>query len=56
VITTATYPARASGRALGHGLMKAAALAPQAVLLPVDFDRVPRYSRLFKAAVAESRR
>ena len=35
------------------GLMKAAALAPDAVLLPVDFDAYRHYSRLFKAAVAE---
>jgi DNA polymerase-4 len=33
--------------------MKAAARAPQAVLLPVDFESYRRYSRLFKAAVAE---
>jgi DNA polymerase-4 len=33
------------------GVMKAAALAPDAVLLPVDFDEYRRYSRLFKAAV-----
>ena len=33
--------------------MKAAALAPHAVLLPVDFDQYRRYSRLFKEAVAE---
>jgi len=33
--------------------MKAAALAPQAVLLPVDFDQYRLYSRRFKAAVAE---
>jgi DNA polymerase IV len=32
-------------------MMKAAQLAPQAVLLPVDFDEYRRYSRLFKAAV-----
>jgi DNA polymerase-4 len=31
--------------------MKAAALAPDAVLLPVDFDAYRKYSRLFKAAV-----
>ena len=31
--------------------MKAAALAPDAVLLPVDFDEYRKYSRLFKAAV-----
>jgi DNA polymerase IV len=53
VITTATYAARDFGVHSGMGLMKAAALAPQAVLLPVDFDQYRRYSRLFKAAVAE---
>jgi len=51
VITTATYAARAFGVNSGLGLMKAAALAPEAVLLPVDFDEYRRYSRLFKAAV-----
>src|ERR1700758_987029 len=39
VITTATYPARALGVHSAMGLMKAAALAPDAVLLPVDFDQ-----------------
>ena len=34
-------------------LMKAAALAPEAVLLPADFDEYRRYSRLFKAIVAD---
>ena len=53
VITTATYEARALGVHSGMGLMKAAALAPEAVLLPTDFDEYRRYSRLFKAAVAE---
>jgi DNA polymerase-4 len=53
VITTATYEARALGVHSGMGLMKAAALAPDAVLLPTDFDEYRRYSRLFKAAVAE---
>ncbi len=53
VITTATYPARDLGVHSGMGLMKAAARAPQAVLLPVDFEEYRRYSRLFKAAVAE---
>ena len=52
VITTATYAARAFGVHSGMGLMKAAALAPDAVLLPTDFDQYRRYSRLFKAAVA----
>jgi DNA polymerase-4 len=53
VITTATYAARAFGVHSGMGLMKAAALCPQAVLLPVDFEEYRRYSRLFKAAVAD---
>jgi DNA polymerase-4 len=53
VITTATYAARDYGVHSGMGLMKAAALAPQAVLLPVDHDEYKRYSRRFKAAVAE---
>ena len=53
VITTSTYPARDLGVHSGMGLMKAAALAPQAVLLPVDFDQYRHYSRRFKAAVAE---
>jgi DNA polymerase-4 len=53
VATTATYAARAYGVHSGIGLMKAAALAPDAVLLPVDFDEYRRYSRAFKAAVAE---
>jgi DNA polymerase IV len=53
VVTTATYAARDHGVHSGMGLMKAAMLAPHAVLLPVDFDQYRRYSRLFKAAVAE---
>ena len=53
VITTATYPARDLGVHSGMGLMKAAALAPQSVLLPVDFEQYRAYSRRFKAAVAE---
>lgn len=51
VVTTATYEARAFGVHSAMGMMKAAQLAPQAVLLPVDFDEYRRYSRLFKAAV-----
>jgi len=53
VVTTATYEARAFGVHSGMGLMKAAALAPDAVLLPADFDEYRRYSALFKAAVAQ---
>ena len=51
VATTATYEARALGLHSAMGLMKAAALAPDTILLPVDFDEYRRYSRLFKAAV-----
>ena len=51
VITTATYEARALGVHSGMGLMKAAQLAPDAVLLPADFDEYRRYSRMFKDAV-----
>jgi DNA polymerase-4 len=53
VVTTATYEARALGVRSGLGLMKAARLAPEAVLLPTDFDEYRKYSRRFKAAVAE---
>jgi DNA polymerase-4 len=51
VITTATYEARAFGLHSAMGLMKAAQLAPDTVLLPVDFDAYRKYSRLFKDAV-----
>ena len=54
VITTATYEARALGVHSGMGLMKAAKLAPDAWLLPADFDQYRHYSRLFKAAVREA--
>ena len=53
VITTSTYEARALGVHSAMGTMKAAHLAPDAVLLPVDFDEYRKYSRLFKAAVRE---
>ncbi|HMO46520.1 MAG TPA: DNA polymerase IV [Rubrivivax sp.] len=53
VATTATYAARDLGVFSAMGLMKAAQRAPDAVLLPVDFDEYRRCSRLFKAAVAE---
>ena len=51
VATTATYEARALGLHSAMGLMKAAQLAPDAVLLPTDFDAYRKYSRLFKSAV-----
>ena len=53
VITTATYAARKFGVGSAMGLMKAAKLAPEAILLPVDFEEVRRYSRTFKATIAE---
>jgi DNA polymerase-4 len=52
VVTTATYEARAFGVSSGMGLMKAAALAPEAILLPADFAAYRHHSNLFKAAVA----
>ncbi len=51
VITTATYAARAFGLHSGMGLMKAAQLCPDAIMLPVDFDEYRRLSRLFKIAI-----
>lgn len=53
VITTATYPARAFGVGSAMGLMKAAVLCPQAILLPVDFDEYRKYSRRFKEVITE---
>lgn len=52
VITTATYEARALGVHSAMGVMKAAQLAPDAILLPMDFAAYRHYSRLFKTAVA----
>jgi DNA polymerase IV len=53
VVTTSTYEARALGVFSAMGVMKAAKLAPDAVLLPTDFNAYRHYSQLFKAAVAE---
>jgi DNA polymerase IV len=53
VITTATYAARQFGVGSAMGLMKAAKLCPQAILLPVDFEEVRRLSRLFKNTITE---
>ena len=53
VITTATYAARQFGVGSALGLMKAAKLCPQAILLPVDFNEYRKYSRLFKATILE---
>lgn len=52
VVTTSTYEARALGVFSAMGMMKAAQLAPDAVVLPVDFNAYRHYSRLFKTAVA----
>ena len=43
VITTATYAARQFGVGSAMGMMKAARLCPQAILLPVDFEGSPRF-------------
>src|SRR5271168_5262541 len=48
VVTTATYPAREFGVHSAMGLMKAAQLCPQALLLPADFEQYRKYSRIFK--------
>ena len=53
VITTATYAARQFGVGSALGLMKAAKLCPQAILLPVDFTEIRKYSRAFKAIILE---
>ncbi len=53
VITTATYPARQFGIGSAMGLMKAAKLCPQAILLPVDFDQYRAFSRRFKQIILE---
>ncbi len=52
VVTTSTYEARKLGVFSAMGMMKAAKLAPEAWLLPADFDAYRHYSRLFKQAVA----
>jgi DNA polymerase-4 len=53
VVTTASYAAREFGVHSAMGLMSAARLCPQAVLLPVDFEEYRRYSRLFKQEIAQ---
>ena len=52
VITTSTYEARALGVFSGMGLMKSARLAPDAILLPANFEAYRECSRRFKASVA----
>ena len=52
VITTATYAARQFGVGSAMGMMKAAKLCPLAIVLPVDFDEIRRFSQLFKNTIA----
>jgi len=51
VVTTSTYEARGLGVFSAMGMMKAAQLAPDAILLPADFNAYRDYSRRFKQAV-----
>lgn len=51
VLTTATYEARALGLNSAMPTMQAAKLAPDAILLPVNFELYRHYSRLFKEAI-----
>ena len=53
VITTATYPARQFGVGSAMGMMKAARLCPEAIVLPVDFEEIRRFSRAFKDTIQE---
>lgn len=52
VVTTSTYEARALGVFSGMGLMRSARLAPEAIILPANFEAYRERSRQFKAAVA----
>src|SRR5690606_13947514 len=52
VITTATDEARALGVHSAMGVMKAARLAPDAILLPAGFTQYRQHARRFKDAVA----
>jgi DNA polymerase-4 len=53
VITTATYAARQFGVGSAMGVMKAAKLCPDAILLPVDFDQYRHYSQRFKTIITD---
>lgn len=50
VVTTSTYEARALGVFSAMSMMNAARLAPDAILLPANFEAYRHYSRLFKQA------
>jgi DNA polymerase IV len=53
VITTATYAARQFGVGSAMGVMKAAKLCPDAILLPVDFEQYRHYSQRFKTIITD---
>lgn len=53
VITTATYAAREFGVGSAMGMMKAARLCPDAIMLPVDFAEYRRYSQRFKSIIID---
>ena len=52
VVTTSTYEARALGVFSAMSMMNASRLAPDAILLPANFEAYRHYSRLFKQAAA----
>ncbi|EJL88519.1 nucleotidyltransferase/DNA polymerase involved in DNA repair [Herbaspirillum sp. CF444] len=52
VVTTSTYEARELGVFSGMGLMRSAKLAPDAIILPANFNEYREKSRQFKEAVA----
>ncbi len=53
VITTATYAARQFGIGSAMGMMKAAKLCPQAIMLPIDFAEYRRFSHRFKDIILD---
>lgn len=53
VITTATYMARKFGVGSAMGMMKAAKLCPDAIMLPTDFIEYRNYSQRFKSIIKE---
>ena len=53
VVTTSTYEARAFGIFSAMGIMKAAKMAPECIILPTDFEAYRHYSNAFKSAVAK---
>lgn len=53
VITTATYMARKFGVGSAMGMMKAAKLCPEAIMLPTDFIEYRGYSQRFKSIIKD---